>query len=51
MQEALKGQNDLSYPDVKMLENQLDTKIELLSKLAEIFSIIAQVFFFNSWLI
>lgn len=36
VQEALKGQTGISYSDVKMLENQLDEKIELLSKTTDI---------------
>ena len=36
VQEALKGQNLISPSDVKMLENQLDEKIELLSKTTDI---------------
>lgn len=36
VQEALKGQKGIPYSDVKMLENQLDEKIELLSKTTDI---------------
>lgn len=36
VQEALKGQMGISYSDVKMLENQLDEKIQLLSKTTDI---------------
>ena len=36
VQEALKGQNLISPSDVKMLESQLDEKIELLSKTTDI---------------
>lgn len=36
VQEALKGQTGISYSSVKMLDNQLDEKIELLSKTSDI---------------
>lgn len=36
VQETLKGQKGIPYSDVKMLENQLDEKIELLSKTTDI---------------
>lgn len=36
VQEALKGQTSISYSEVKLLENQLDEKIELLSKTTDI---------------
>ena len=35
IQEALKGQKDTSSSDVKLLENQLDEKIEMLSKITD----------------
>lgn len=36
VQEALKGQTGISYSNVKILDNQLDEKIELLSKTTDI---------------
>lgn len=36
IQEALKGQTGIFSSDIKMLENQLDEKIELLSKITDI---------------
>lgn len=36
IQEALKGQKGASFSDVKLLENQLDEKIEALSKITDI---------------
>ena len=35
IQEALKGQKDTSSSDVKLLENQLDEKIEMLNKITD----------------